>query len=105
MPSQHSPPGGRWTALRARLRSFRYTKAIIAAALAFVAMGVSTTLGNVHGHGLSQRLFAILGALAFLICAVVAVRVFAGELAEAVGMHAGRDGGTVVRIVVTPPAR
>jgi small conductance mechanosensitive channel len=99
--SLHAPKHDRKVTLRDRVRSFRYTRSFVAAILAFAAMGVSSTLGNVHSHQLSPRLFAMLGALAFLICAVVAVRSLAGELAEAVDVHAGRDGGTVVRIVVS----
>jgi small-conductance mechanosensitive channel len=101
VPSLHAAHSQPATGLRDRLRAFRYTKAIVAAVLAFAAMGVSTTLGNIHSHDLSPRLFALIGALAFLICAVVAVRSLAGDLAKAVDLHAGRDGGTVVRIVVS----
>jgi small-conductance mechanosensitive channel len=101
VPSLHAPHAARPTALRDRLRAFRYTKTIVAAVLTFAAVGVSSTLGNVHSHGLSPRLFALLGALAFVICGVVAVRSLAGGLAKAVDVHAGRDGGTVVRIVVS----
>jgi small-conductance mechanosensitive channel len=82
-------------------RTARYAVTIAATIGALAAMGVSSTLGNVHAHGLEQRLIAFIGTFAFFVFAVVAVRSLANELARIVDVRAGRDGGTAVRIIVS----
>jgi small-conductance mechanosensitive channel len=82
-------------------RRHRFTTAIVTGILAFVAMGVSSTFGNVHAHNLSQKLVAFLGTLAFFIFAIVAVQSLASALARVIDVRASRDGGAAVRILVS----
>lgn len=82
-------------------RKHRFTTAIVAGILAFVAMGVSSTFGNVHAHNLSQKLVAFGGTLAFFIFAIVAVQSLASALAKVIDVRASRDGGAAVRVLVS----
>lgn len=86
-------------------RARRRGSFVLAAALAiaaFVAMGASTTFGNVHAHDLAQKLVAFLGTLVFVVLALLAVQTLASALARVIDLRAAsRSGGTAVRIIVS----
>lgn len=74
----------------------------VLAAVAFVAMGVSSTFGNVHAHNLTQKLVAFLGAFCFVVFALLAVQTLASAFARVIDARAAsRSGGTAVRIIVS----
>lgn len=89
-------------AIRRARRRGSFVVAAILACLAFVAMGASSTFGNVHAHDLSQKLVAFLGTLAFVVFALLAVQTLASACARIIDARAAtRSGGTAVRIVVS----
>jgi small-conductance mechanosensitive channel len=77
----------------------KFAVTIVAGTGAVIALGLSSTLGAVHGGALHQKLFALLGALLFFGLAVVAVRSMAGTFGSFVSVRAGRAGGAAVRVV------
>ena len=66
-----------------------------------MALGVSSALGNIHGHTLHEKLVALIGALGFLVLAVLSVQSAAGALAGVVTPRAGKPGGTAVRVIAS----
>jgi small-conductance mechanosensitive channel len=68
---------------------------------ALAAMAITSTLGNVHGPTLHQRLFAFLGALCFLVLSVVAIQHAAAGLAALVTAGASASSGSAVKILVS----
>ena len=68
---------------------------------AIAAMAVASTLGNIHGPHLSQRLFAFVGAFLFLVLSVVAIQYVAASLAALVTAGASASSGTAVKILVS----
>jgi small-conductance mechanosensitive channel len=90
------------TTTRDQLRSARrrLTLAAVCGVAAVAVLSVSSDLGDVHGHSLQQKLFAILGATAFLVLSVVGVRACAEGLASLVGIAGGVSSVGAVRIVV-----
>ncbi|MGH9029146.1 MAG: mechanosensitive ion channel domain-containing protein [Acidimicrobiales bacterium] len=91
-----SPPAG---PTRSKKERGRFTRAIAAGTGALVALGIGSALGDVHGRSLHEKLFALLGALAFLVLAVTAVQSAAGSLGKLVAIRAGRSGATAVMVV------
>ena len=59
----------------------RLGRTLVLTAAAVVALTLGTSLGDVHGH-LRQKLFAWIGAAAFLAFAVLAVRTVTGEISR-----------------------
>jgi small-conductance mechanosensitive channel len=88
---------------RGALRSARRRLTLAAACGvgAIAVLSVSSDLGNVHGPTLEQKLFAILGATAFLVLSVVGVRACAEGLATLVGIAGGVASVGAVKIVVS----
>ncbi len=79
-----------------------FVAASVLGTLAFVAMGVSSTFGNVHAHNLTQKLVAFLGTLAFVVLALLAVQTLANGFARVIDARsASRSGGTAVRIIAS----
>ncbi len=79
----------------------RFTTAAITGFGALVALTVGSAFGNVHGHPLHEKLFALLGALAFVIFAVAAVQSVSGTLAAVVSARAGQSGGSAVKVLTS----
>lgn len=79
----------------------RYRTALVTAIVALVAMGISSTLGNPHGHAIHQKVFAFAGAFAFVVLAVVSVRQIADNLAASVDVGTGRSGGLAIKWIVS----
>ena len=78
-----------------------FHRAIVSGVGALVALGVGSTLGDVHGRSLHAKLFALCAAFGFLVLSVVAVRSVAGTPFGVVSFRAGRSGATAVRLVVS----
>jgi small-conductance mechanosensitive channel len=85
----------------ARVRTRRFTIAVVSAMGAVVGLTLSSTLGAVHSHQLDQRLFAFIGAAAFFALGVVSVHSASGTLASLVSVRAGRSGATALRLVTS----
>jgi small-conductance mechanosensitive channel len=64
-------------------------------------MAVTSTLGNVHGPALHQRLVAFIGTAVFFLLAVLAVQYSASCLTAVVTVGAGAPTGGAVRIFVS----
>ena len=75
--------------------------AIVCGAGAIVAMALSSTLGNVHGPSMHQRLVAFIGAGAFFVLAIVAVQSASSSLTAIVTASVGAPTGGAVRIFVS----
>ena len=78
----------------------RFTRALVSALGALVAMSISSTLGDVHSRALHEKLFAFVGAGAFLVLAVIAVQSTAGTLTAILRPRAGRSARGAIRILV-----
>lgn len=78
----------------------RLGRTLVFASVAVVALGLGTSLGDIHGH-LRQKLFAWLGAAVFLFFAVLAVRAVAGELGRVVTGRAGTSAASAINVLVT----
>ncbi|HML01178.1 MAG TPA: mechanosensitive ion channel family protein, partial [Acidimicrobiales bacterium] len=78
----------------------RFTRALVTALGALVAMSISSTLGDVHSRALHEKLFAFVGAGAFLVLAVIAVQSTAGTLTAILRPRAGRSARGAIRILV-----
>jgi len=102
-PADPAPVTDPSTTTRAALRSARRRLTLAAACGvgATAVLSVSSDLGNVQGPTLEQKLFAILGATAFLVLAVVGVRACAEGLAALVGVAGGVSSVGAVKIVVS----
>ncbi len=79
----------------------QFLVAAVAGIGALAAMSVASTLGNVHGPELHERLFAILGATAFLCLSVVAIQRTAEGLAVLITAGASASSASAVRILVS----
>lgn len=94
VPGSKPAPGG-----RRRRRNERLTTAILTGFGAMAAVAMRTTLGDVHGPTLHQKLFAFAGAGAFLVLAVLAVQSTATTLAGLLHGRARRTARGAVRIL------
>lgn len=79
----------------------RLGRTLVFTAGAVVALALGTTLGDVHGHLLRQKLFAWIGAAAFLGFAVFAVRAVTAEVARVVTPRAGASAASALGVLVT----
>lgn len=78
----------------------RFTTALLSTFGAVVAVAVASSLGNVHGHSLHQKLFALVSAGAFLVLAVVAVQSTASAITALLRPRARRAARGAIRILV-----
>lgn len=83
-----------------QLSRMRLGRTLVFTAGAVVALTLGTSLGDVHGH-LRQKLFAWIGAAAFLAFAVLAVRTVTGEISRVVAPRAGASAASAIGILVT----
>jgi len=79
----------------------RLGRTLLFTAGAVVALSLGTTLGDVHGHLLRQKLFAWIGAAAFLAFAVLAVRSVTAEVSRVVTPRAGTSAASALGVLVT----
>lgn len=79
----------------------RFTVSIVSGLCALAAMGISSTLGNVHGPTVHQKVVAFTGAAVFCVLAIVAVQTAADTLAVVVVARAGRSGASAVRVIAS----
>jgi small-conductance mechanosensitive channel len=79
----------------------RLGRTLVFTAGAVVALALGTALGDVHGHLLRQKLFAWIGAAAFLAFAVLAVRAVTTEVARVVTPRAGPSAASALSVLVT----
>lgn len=82
------------------MRKRRFTTAIVTGAGALVCLSLSSALGNIHGHTLHEKLFALVAGLAFLVLSIVAVQSVTSTISALVAARAGRSGGIAVRVVM-----
>ncbi|HLK45505.1 MAG TPA: mechanosensitive ion channel family protein [Acidimicrobiales bacterium] len=89
--------------LAAAHRAARRHRVVAAATglCAIAAMAVASTLGNIHGPHLNQRLIAFVGAFLFLVLSVVAIQHVAASLAALVTAGASASSGNAVKILVS----
>lgn len=81
--------------------SLRLGRTLLFTAGAVVALALGTAFGDVHGHTLREKLFAWIGAAAFLGFAVLAVRAVTGELGRVLAPRAGASAASAVGVLVT----
>jgi small-conductance mechanosensitive channel len=93
-----APEGG---SRRHPLHRGRFTTGIVCGLGAFVALGLSTTFGNVHGFSIHEKVVALVGAVVFFVLAVIAVQSVARATASLVSERAGKAGGTAVRVIAS----
>lgn len=84
-----------------QLTRMRLGRTIVFTAGAVVALALGTALGDVHGHLLRQKLFAWIGAAAFLAFAVLAVRAVTAEVSRVVTPRAGASAASALGVLVT----
>ncbi len=77
----------------------RFTRAILGAVLALVGLGISSALGDIHGHALHQKFYAVFGATGFFVFAALAVHSASVTLGSVVTARAGRSGGGAVKVI------
>ena len=77
----------------------RFTRAILSAMLALVAMGIGSALGDIHGPALHQKFYAVFGATGFFVFAALAVHSASVTLGSVVTARAGRSGGGAVKVI------
>lgn len=85
-------------ALESRLHP-RFTRAMIAGAIAVLAFAVDSGLGGLRAHA-TRRFVAIAVAVVFAVAGVVAVRSAAGEASRVAGLRGGAGTATAVRLGV-----
>jgi small-conductance mechanosensitive channel len=83
-----------------QLARMRLGRTLLFTGGAVVALGLGTALGDVHGH-LRQKLFAWIGAAAFLAFAVLAVRSVTGEVSRVIAPRAGTSAASALSVLVT----
>jgi small-conductance mechanosensitive channel len=66
---------------------------------AVIAASLASTLGQVHGQALHQKLFAFVGAGAFLVLGIIAVQSASAGLSLLVAAGAGAPSGGAVRVL------
>lgn len=79
----------------------RLGRTLVFTAGAVVALTLATTLGDIHGHLLRQKLFAWVGAAVFLVFAVLAVRAVTAEVSRVVTPRAGASAASALGVLVT----
>ncbi|MGN6473314.1 MAG: hypothetical protein ACTHK4_06660, partial [Mycobacteriales bacterium] len=77
----------------------RFTRAMIAGAIAVVAFAIDSGFGGLRAHG-TRQVVAIGLAGAFAVAGVVAVRSAAGEASRVAGLRGGAGTATAVRLGV-----
>ena len=86
---------------RRHSRGERFTVSVVTGVGALTALAVGSALGNIHDHSLHEKLFALFGAIFFLILAVISIQTMAATLETIVTARAGRSGGSAVKVITS----
>lgn len=78
-----------------------FRMALAAGVAAAAALTVAGVWGDVHGRAVHQRVIAVVGAIAFLVFSVVAIRSTASEVYRVVSARTGPSHADVLRWLIT----
>jgi small-conductance mechanosensitive channel len=78
-----------------------FRAAVVTGVLAVVCLGVVGSLGNVHAHGVHQRVLGFAGAVVFLVLAALTVRSVGAEVHRVLASRVGESHAAVVRLLIT----